>query len=442
MLREQVPFIAAAAIQAPKNMKKSILLFLKFFLPFQIWLFLFKNSILGKAHVLLETYTIYSDAKVFTDNIMSGVFPLWNPFVMLGHPQKVIMSYFGAYNPIWLLMPFFRIFGVLPYQSFLFTIMIYFFLGMLGFYLLAKELFKNSLVQYAAFLMFLFSSFSLVLFPDIQPVIIFIPGVWFYNFLIRFLRTWEKKHLVGLTFSAMLVSTTYLPFYFLTVFLISLLAYIIVYFSTIPQIFKGLFKFFLSNKMMVFLCGLALFVSFFPGVEAFRSTQNAECVAPFRHFGEEGVFKKGVEVSDYDIVTDGGMTARMVVGDLYSRLDNIPYGNNGFIYIPLFGFIILFMGIILKTSRRLLYLFLFNLFLFLVLLEDSAYVHPWLYQNVYYFKLMRNMFFTLPYFVASLILLISELFYNFLKQAEERASLNKRGLFAAINSVPGIYIDL
>lgn len=413
-------------------MKNWSLFFLKFALPIFIWLLLFRSLVFGKAMVLLETYTIYSGAKFFTDNIINGVFPLWNPYVMLGYPQKIMLCYFGAYNPIWLLMPFFQLFGVASYQSFVFTITIYFFLGILGFYLLSKALIQNALVNYMAFLLFMFSSFSLVFFPDIQPALVFIPGVWFFYFLVRFVQFWERRYFIGLTFAGMLTVTTYLPFYFITVFLPFSILFALVYFSRIPALFVNFFSFCGKNKLVVVLCSLAFLLSLFPGGQAYLSTKNFESVVTFRHFSDEGKFYKGAEMDEYDIVSDGGVTARMMTDDLYSRLDDIPYGNNGFFYIPLFGFIILLIGSLLKITKRLFFLLLLNLILFLVLLESTTPIHPWLFKNVYFFKLTRNLFFILQYFAVSMILLMAEIFHNVIIYSEKTPVVRKRIMFFVI----------
>ena len=170
-------------------MKRPLSFCLKFVLPVVIWLGIFHAVLSTAVTVTPETYTVYSAVKLFWDNISLGTFPLWNPFVLLGQPLHILLSLFGATNPLWLGGLLLRSAGVGSYGAFIWTLVAYHLFGLAGFFLLARRVLADERAAHAAFLMLLFSSASLIFFPQCLSLLIYVPGVWFFYFWRGSIRT-------------------------------------------------------------------------------------------------------------------------------------------------------------------------------------------------------------------------------------------------------------
>jgi len=80
----------------------------------------------------------------YTDQITKGVYPQWEPSRDWGFPVEFFMRRIGSFNPFYVLiivLDFFLNDFVKAYSLFL---GIYFFIGMLGFYYLAKLFFGDT----------------------------------------------------------------------------------------------------------------------------------------------------------------------------------------------------------------------------------------------------------------------------------------------------------
>jgi hypothetical protein len=93
-------------------------------------------------------------------------------------------------------------------------VVVYYFLGAFGFYCLAKVLFKDRRVAYIGYLMLLFSGIGASIFNQVTILELFVPAVWFFVFLLRFADGYLRSDFLGLSFSAMILTIAYLPFYF------------------------------------------------------------------------------------------------------------------------------------------------------------------------------------------------------------------------------------
>lgn len=391
--------------RAVKNLKQ---IFLKVGLPFGIWLFLFKSFFTEKAIISSETLHIYSVVKFYFDNIKLGVLPLWDPFVMWGAPTQIFLNYVGIFNPLWLLINILNICGLSFYLSFVYTIALYFWLGQIGFYLLAKIIFKDSQTAYVAFLLFLFSSLSLSVFAQYHPPLIYIPSMWFFYFLLSFFQKPSRWAWTGLTLTAGIILTTYLPFYFITVFVLVGVLATAFYLSTVIKALPAIGQFFHKNSVLVILSFGVLVLAFMPGLRAYQSTVKKEIVAPFRYGEVEK--KSGVDFSKYEQVAKNGFATRMDFKDLYEDLDIITYGDDCFFYVPIFLYLLLLLGVFVRVSRIMAICVLTALPLFFLILTVGSGFHRFIFEHVFYFKLIRNMHFFLPFFLAAMVLLATEQF--------------------------------
>lgn len=391
-------------------MRKKDLLFdsLKFILPCLYWLFLFKVFLARQATILSENFSQYSLVKFYLDNLRTGVYPLWNPFLLWGTADTITLLNIGPFNPLWLLTLFLNAIGLDFYSAYLTTTIVYFFIGQIGFYLLAKALLRDRLAAYAAFVLLTFSSMGLSMFDQYIMMLIWVPGVWFFFFFVSFIETWQKRFFVGTAFALMLILSTYLPFYFLTIFLTLLLFSLVLCLRRLRQILAGCQKFLRQNAGVFLFCVLAIALSILPTLQTYRSTLAQEIVVPFRQIEKEAVYNKGVTLASYAKTTDGGISARMFWQDLFSHLDQIEYGNDGFIYISLFAYLVLGLSIFNRLSLRAAMLFSLSLTLFLLSITSAAALHPFLFQQVFYFKLFRNLHYLMPFLLSVFVLFTAE----------------------------------
>ena len=129
-----------------------------FIVPVALWLFIYRKALLGGPCMTRHGLDYYFIVKYYMENLIRGVFPLWDPFSFWGKADNLDMRFIGEFNPFLWLYPLFLKLGFSPPQSFIFYAIGYYFIGLIGFYLLAKRIFKDRLLACCAFVLFLFSS--------------------------------------------------------------------------------------------------------------------------------------------------------------------------------------------------------------------------------------------------------------------------------------------
>ena len=379
-----------------------------FILPIAVWLFLFKDFFSGQAVISNENFSQYSILKFYLDNLTHGVYPLWNPFILWGTPDLINLINLGPFNPVWLLTFFLNKAGMHFYQAYLGTIVFYFFFGLWGFYLLAKKVLGNSLSAYAAWVMMMFSSLCMPMFTQLMMILLFVPAVWFFYFFLSFSQFWHKKYFLGAMFCLAMIVSTYLPFYFLTIFLAVLIFYVVLYPADFLFKFKRTIRFLREHALLSILCFFIVILSSWPAAELFLDIQAHNLVVPFRHHESEDTYTKGVVMDEYFKTTNGDVSARMTGEDLFSYLDQIEYGNDGFFYVPIFCYLVLLAGLFNKCNRRIVLYFLLTVILFLICITNAGSLHPFLFKYVFYFKFFRNLHYLLPFLLSVFILLVAE----------------------------------
>jgi len=411
--------------------KKYIWPSLKLLLPFLLWLFLFRDFISGKATITNDTFSWYGGGvKFFLDNIRSGTYPLWDPYVLWGMFYEVNLRQCGIYNPLMSFIFLLNGLGVSLYHSSVAMLTLYYFFGLVGFYLLLKELIKNHFAAYAGFVMLMFSSAGMTIFNQVTMLLLWVPAVWFFYFLIRLARAWQKQFLFGLTASLVLILTTYLPFYFLTVFLIFLIFFVALYPLRIKQIFLEFIAFAKINKILLSACVLVLAVSLLPPVLTYKSMSSADAVIPTRHFDDASTFSKGA-VMAYDELKRGGLSEKMTWRQLFSDQHGISYDNDGFIFVPFFSFLILLISLGAMLRKRSVLLAGWGFVLFLIALANASPVHRFLFEHLFYFKLFRNLYFFTPFVISIYIVFVADCLRVFV---EEKYS-QRAGKYAAIGMI-------
>ncbi len=387
-------------------MKKSSLLIL---LPFLIWIFLFSDFLFGSIAVNIDTNSNYALMKFYINNIRNGVFPLWDPFLYAGGPF-VFTATGGILNPFVYLIALLTFLGVDYYHAYLIYLVGYYFLGIVGFYFLAKTLLQNEKTALAAYLLLLFSGLGTALFNQVNMILIFVPAVWFFYFLIQFAKYFKKGDFLGLTFSVALILTSYMPFYFVTLFLVFALAFCLMCGAAAKNFIAGFTVFFKKNKLTVALGAVAVGVALVPLILFKILSASGEVVNPSRHCnlvsGEE-CYQKTMENNaqmSYQEACSGQLGWRVSFRHLFSHLDKINYAQDGWLYIPIFAYLVAFVALFTFLDKRSLLLLFVGLAVLFVALGEATPMHQLLFNHVFYFRYFRNLYFFMAFLIPIFIL--------------------------------------
>ncbi len=374
-----------------------------FLLASGVWLALVSGFLTGRWVLTSEAFSQYAAIKFYLDNFVQGVIPLWNPFLYWGFPTQVLLSS-CAFNPVWL--PLALVWRwVPPYPAFLAAYLLVFAVAMIGFHRLARLLMKREAAALAVVLL-LFSSINMPLFAQQGQILIFLPAVWFFYNAGRFLRTFTVRSFVGAAFCLMLVLDEYLPFYFLTSLGLVGIAQVVTGPRRMGRKLRETGRFARRHPWIVLVCGLAVGISAAPGLRAYLSTASGEVVVPTRHPTDTGAaLEKGARLS-FSEASDGGVAARMgLFEDLTSHLDHIFYGDEGFIYLPLFAWVLMALGAFSPMDRRHIALLIVAGGGFPLLVGDATPVYPFLFRHAAFFRIFRNLHFLVILLVPVLALL-------------------------------------
>lgn len=118
------------------------------------------------------------------------------------------------------------------------------FLAGWAFYLITRFLLGERFFAFVAYILFLFSSWGSEIFYN-YIIIIFVPIIWFFYFLLCFSRTAQRGPLLGMCLCLGLIVTTYIPFFFLTIFVIFSFFYLLFYGNGFAAFFQTQFQVFL-----------------------------------------------------------------------------------------------------------------------------------------------------------------------------------------------------
>jgi len=392
----------------------------KFLIPFALWGVVFREIFSGQSPIINDTYIFYATVKFYLDNLRLGVFPFWDPYTLLGTPTDLLFKQAMEYNPIlWVMM----LFSTLPinfYHAFMAVMVAYFWLGTVGVYCLTKAVSQDRLSAYVAFLVVLFSSTSFIFFTQIKMVIIFVPAVWFAFFMARFLQTFRKSFFVGAVFSLMVVLTSYLPFYTMTVLGIAGGLWLLLDFKKVLGVGERMGKFCRNNIFLLALGLSAVGVSLIPATVSFYEDRRSEVVIPSRHGDDPGqVLSRGLEFGYSFIIKTGGMIQAMD-REIFSAHHGIRYDNDRYFYVSLFSYVVFLLSLLTLFNKRMVILIGTGLLLYFISLIEASAVYPFLFKHVFYFKFFRNPYFFLPFIVTVYAMVVGEQFVLILKQLRER----------------------
>ena len=358
----------------------------------------------------MDSTTIYSVTKFYFNNLLNGVVPLWDPFVLLGTPFYAI-TLCNLFNPVTQIVPVLKLLGVSYYSAFLAYVVVYYFLGAFGFYCLAKVIFKDRRAAYIGYLMLLFSGIGASIFNQVTILELFVPAVWFFVFLLRFADGYRRSDFLGLSFSAMILTIAYLPFYFATLLMFFLVIGVFLCFREFKKFALGLMSFARRNIFLILLCVTGQVIAFAPLAVYKMIDSSKDVVSPGRHcnYAEladcyERTLNEEGGMSYKETSQGGSLAERVHWRGLFAHLDKASYGIDQFFYIPVVAFIIVMVCAFVPMNRKRCFLALLAVFLTLVGMAEAAPVHRFIYDHVFFFKYFRNLFFFESYIIPLFIL--------------------------------------
>lgn len=372
-----------------------------------LWLFSFRGFFLNKIMITSDAQAYYDHVKFYLLNITRGAYPLWEHFRQGGVPAEFFMRRIGSFNPLFFIVFVLYKIGLSFPSAYVTFLGLYYLTGMIGFYFLAKKVLRDSTAAFVAYLLLTFSALGTRIFDSYFNLVL-IPMIWFFYFLIAFVERQEKCFLLGLTFTAMILFSTYIPFYFLTIFLLFLVCYVVFYFRNIKIIPRLLLQFSKKNKVFVCFCAFAVVLSLVPGIILQQSLgkEKAEVVLPRRHYNYEHTPSPGSSQLSVDIQTiiKWGIMEDIMYSVSFSDLRNF---HLAIFYMPIFAYLIFLLGVFTRINKKLAYFFVFAFLVLILGAPHKVSFHNFIREHIFYFKYFRNLHFflwlvLLPLFVLFL----------------------------------------
>lgn len=359
-------------------------------LAFGLWALMFRGYLSGKVALFDDAISYYDHIKFYLDSIARGVFPLWDPLWFSGAPNTFFLQRMGCFNPFLLFTLAFKSVGFPYTTSYLLYLMLYYFVGCIGFYLLARCVIKDRVCSFVAFLLLLYSALGTRSFDSFM-ILMFTPMVWFFYFLVSFSQNPRHFSFMGIVLTLIIVATTYIPFYFLLSVLTFLLLFTLLYGASLGALVSKYCQFLTRNKILVVLCLFLLAMSLVPGYLFFKSGGKGDYVMPMRNTNPAVGSVLGVQAQDSPnswALLEELFFARYY----YTDITQIQFAV---IYIPLLAGIIFLLGLVTRINKKVLLLFLWIAVLALLCIPKASTVYAFFYKHVSFFKYFRNLHFYL-----------------------------------------------
>ena len=404
---------------------------------FIIWIFVFFGFLSSKLALVEDSISYYEHTKFFVENIVKGVFPLWDPFWFHGASNDFFLRRIGAFNPFYFIILLFESLGISYTLAYLCFLAGYYWAGMIGFYLLAMRIYNNRLIAYAGYLMLLFSALGTRLF-DSYMMLVTVPLIWFFYFLVAFSQKPQKHCFLGVCLSFMILSSTYIPFYFLTFLLLFLLFFGMFYYKNISGILKRHIIFIKGNKVLVSLSLGILLFSFLPLITFFHNSNKGQIVLSVRH--GDAVSKEALVVPHKTL--DWGAVEDLAYSALFSDLRTYKFAV---VYLPFFAAIVFVLGLFGRITRKAAFMFICAFVLFCIIIPYGLPFYDFFYKHIFYLKYFRNLHFFLWFVLIPLFVLLVLEHWKMLENIQLKAVAYKRWLLVyvlGIHAVVFIFIWL
>lgn len=347
------------------------------------WVFVFKDLLFGKLAITGDATSYYEHFYFYVHHLSKGVFPMWDTSRHLGLPAEFFLRRIGSYNPLYFPLILVYKLGFPFTASYLTFLAGYFFIFMVGFYLLCYRLFEEKWLAFIAYLLMLFSSSGTIIF-DSFIMLSMVPIVWLFYFLVDFYKDDKPSSFVGITFSLMLIFTTYLPFYFLTMLITFCIFFLLLFHRQFLRFFIKSFNFILVYKRLTVLCLFAFIVSCLPGIFFYQEAATGNFVMPIRNY--DSPIGNAFAVSRQTYV-EGGILANSFLNEIFAQLRSFRLGQ---LYVPVFTHVLFLLSILVCITRRLFFLAVWGFFVYMLGIYEATPLYQWCYEHVFFFKYMRN----------------------------------------------------
>ena len=355
-------------------------------LSFALWFVCFRDFFFGRLPLFADAISYFEHIGYYTDNLKNGIYPLWNPFWYEGAPYQFFLRRIGDVNPFLFVIIFLKWLGVSHVYAYLVFLAIYYFLSALALYLIARLVFQDCFLASIAYILFLFSSWGSQLFYN-YIILIFLPIIWFFYFLLSFANRRIKSSLLGMCFCLGLIMTTYIPFYFLIVLLTFFCFYFLLYYKEFLSFLKDSCIFFQKNKGFVVLCVLFLFLASIPAMTFYKESKSGEFVMPHRSAGSNSSSAVAVGLEN---TVSGDIINHGFFDRIFAEHANVDLGD---FFIPHLFFIILFCSFFSPINKLIWFLFLNILLLFAISITTLTGLYTFLFKHVIFFKYIRNIYY-------------------------------------------------
>lgn len=377
-------------------------------LSFGVWIWCFRGFLFAQFGVTSDASAYVTHVKFLTSNLARGIYPMWEFGTQTGLPAEFFLRRIGSFNPIYGPMALLQALGAPFYPVYLGYLVVYYFTGMLGFYLLARRIFPEPLYALLAFLFLTFSSWGTRLF-DSYIYLTFVPLIWFFYFLLSFFQQMTRKNMLGAVFALMILFTTYIPFYFFSIIVTFIMVWLVFYHRQLPRLWSSGIRFVRSNRVFTGFCAGLLVVSLLPGMLFFAKSaanelvigQRSSAVLPDKDDGEERP-AHFLEVG-FETITSWGIEEDL----MYSRaFTDTRYFKFAVVYFPVLLVCLFLAGLFSGVSRIWLFLLVWGAFVFLMFSHRFP-VYPFLFERVVFFKYFRNLHFYLWLLLMPIFVLLS-----------------------------------
>ena len=383
-------------------------------LAFVVWLCCFQGYFWGGLSFTSDAVSYHDHIWSFLANLMQGHFPLWDPHWSGGVPNDFFLRRICPFNPFYLFVIILHIGGMTHYFAYMTFLAGYLFFGMAGFYLLCRKLTGDEVAAFVSFGVLLFSALSTRIF-DSYMIFVVTPLAWFLYFLVRFCSAPGRLNALGLTFFAMILMTTYIPFYFIIIVCSFAIVFAVVYCYRLGGIFRNVSGFIVRERLITLFCAAAVLCATLPGFLFFNEAGKGNISIPGRHYSTAESHALAVQNQAED---SWAVPEEFYFSAYYHDLKRITFA---IVYVPCIAFILLVIGAGLRFSRLMVFLATWG---GLILLFTSPFASPlyaFLREKIFFFKYFRNLHFLLWFALFPVFaLFIGELFRSFREEAEGR----------------------
>ncbi len=367
-------------------------------IAFGIWIYAFWGFLSAQFSLVEDALAYYDRTKFFINNLSVGVFPLWDTNWYYGAPTDFFLQRIGAYNPFYVLIVLLRYAGLSHTHAYLSFLAIYYFLGMVAFYLLVRRIYQDRFVAFTGFLLLLFSALGTRLF-DSYMMLVTVPILWFFYFLVAFTQAPSRLFFLGMVLAALVLLTTYIPFYFFIFAVIFVLCFVMIFPGQLGVIFHRYLQFIKKDWKLVLACVVLMAAALMPLAIFYHQSSDGTIALPGRH--GQGAGEHVLTVAQNTL--KWGTLEDILYSSYFSDLQRYRFA---IIYVPFVAVILLLLGMRGRITRRFIFIFASALVLLCIIIPQLPF-HAFLYKHLFFMKYFRNLHFFLWFVLIPLFVLLA-----------------------------------